>query len=71
MHYLEPFPTLFAHGSYVDHEQCPEGVADMAGYWAGDRIFGGVILFNRVESENEVRSLLDHTTSGLCLTISY
>ncbi|POR33534.1 Uncharacterized protein TPAR_06241 [Tolypocladium paradoxum] len=41
------WPTLFRHGWYVDHDQYPNGVADMAGYWAEARIFGGVVLFDR------------------------
>lgn len=35
-------------------EQYPNGVADVAAYWAEDRIFGGVILFGRGKSGKEV-----------------
>ncbi|KAL1869603.1 hypothetical protein Daus18300_005457 [Diaporthe australafricana] len=35
-------------------EQYPDGIADIAAYWAEDRIFGGVILFGRGKSGNEV-----------------
>jgi hypothetical protein len=41
------WPTLFRHAWYVDFEQYPDGVADMAGYWAEARILGGVVLFDR------------------------
>lgn len=43
----EPGPTLFFHVNYMDYDQYPNGVADIAGYWAEDQIFGGVILFDR------------------------
>ncbi len=43
----EPWPTLFFHVDYIDYEQYPDGLADMAGYWAEDRIFGGVLVFDR------------------------
>ncbi|KAF4813317.1 hypothetical protein CGCTS75_v013758 [Colletotrichum tropicale] len=41
------YATLFRHPWYTDHDQYPNGVADMAGYWAESRIFGGVVLFDR------------------------
>ncbi|ROV91353.1 hypothetical protein VMCG_09696 [Cytospora schulzeri] len=34
-------------------QQYPEGVAELPGYWADDRIFGGVILFERGECGTE------------------
>jgi hypothetical protein len=49
-----PPPTLFWTGAYMDWPQYPNGLADMAGYWAEMRIFGGIVLFDRGESENEV-----------------
>jgi hypothetical protein len=51
-----PPPTLFWTGAYMDWLQYPNGLADMAGYWAETRVFGGVVLFDRGESENEVSS---------------
>ncbi|RWA14479.1 hypothetical protein EKO27_g559 [Xylaria grammica] len=42
-----PLPTLFAHPAFIAHEQYPDGVGDMVGYWAEDRILGGVSLFDR------------------------
>lgn len=44
---VEPDPTLFCHPSFTAVEQYPDGLADMAGYWAEDRILGGVPLFDR------------------------
>lgn len=52
---LEPRPTLFYHVDYMDHEQYPCGMADVAGYWAEDRIFGGVVVFDRGVLGSEVR----------------
>jgi hypothetical protein len=39
--------TLFCHPWYRDYDQYPEGIADCVGYWAEERIFGGVVLFDR------------------------
>ncbi|CRK14895.1 hypothetical protein BN1708_011300 [Verticillium longisporum] len=48
-----PHPTLFTQSHFVAHEQCPDGIADMVGYWAEDRILGGVILFDHSSPWNE------------------
>src|SRR6266566_4761851 len=40
-------PTLFNHPFYLDVDIYPEGIADVVGYWAEDRIMGGVIIFDR------------------------
>lgn len=53
--YLEPPPTLFCHGEYLDHQQYPHGLANVAGYWAEDRILGGIAVFDRGKSGTEVR----------------
>lgn len=53
----EPYPTLFFHSWFQEHAQYPEGVADMVGYWAEERILGGVVLFDRGESGNEVSGI--------------
>ncbi|KAK6840767.1 hypothetical protein PG995_015977 [Apiospora arundinis] len=45
-------PTLFAHPAFVTHEQYPNGIADMVGYWAEDRILGGVLLLDRNNNES-------------------
>ncbi|KAK4106821.1 hypothetical protein N658DRAFT_563552 [Parathielavia hyrcaniae] len=46
-----PLPTLFHHSWYQDYDQYPRGVADIVGYWAEDRILGGVVLFDRRDPE--------------------
>lgn len=43
--------------SYTDPAQYPRGIADVAGYWAEDIIFGGVVLFGRGESGTGVSKL--------------
>lgn len=50
---LEP-PAPFYHDEYYIHEQYPRGVSDMVGYWAETMIFGGVVLFDRSDSDPEV-----------------
>ncbi len=35
----------------VQHDIYPDGVADIAGYWAEDRILGGVTVFGRYDEE--------------------
>lgn len=57
-------PTAFCHTFYTAVEQYPNGVADVVAYWAEAKIFGGVVLFDRGESENEVlraQRFLEHT----------
>lgn len=51
---LLPPPTLFFNGMYVEPSRYPNGLADVVGYWAETQIFGGVVLFDRGESEEEV-----------------
>lgn len=48
------YPTPFFLDEYGDPERYPEGVADVAGYWAENWIFGGVVVFSRGESGVEV-----------------
>lgn len=49
------FSTPFCLLRYSKAEQYPEGAADMVGYWAEDRIFGGVVLFGRGKDGTGVR----------------
>lgn len=49
-----PPPTLFWNGRYAEPSRYPNGLADVVGYWAETQIFGGVVLFDRGESEDEV-----------------
>lgn len=39
--------TLFMHPHFAAHKNYPKGIADIAGYWAEDRILGGVAIFDR------------------------
>lgn len=50
---IEPWPTMFAHPFFLAQEQYPNGIADMAGYWAEDRILGGVALFDHSQEDWE------------------
>jgi hypothetical protein len=50
-----PPPTVFRHSFYRYFDQYPKGIADMVGYWAEARLFGGVVLFDRGKDEIGVR----------------
>jgi hypothetical protein len=58
-----PPPTLFSQQYFLAHEQYPDGVADMVGYWAEDRILGGVALFDHSQAwgENDEPNVYFHT----------
>ncbi|KAJ5081745.1 hypothetical protein NUU61_010009 [Penicillium alfredii] len=56
-------PTYLFHQDYIDHDQYPMDVADMVGYWAEYWVFGGVVLFDRGESETEFRDVYFHTSA--------
>ncbi|KAK0670277.1 hypothetical protein QBC41DRAFT_390009, partial [Cercophora samala] len=43
--------TVFNSRHYLDHDIYPQGVADVVGYWAEDRILGGVVVFDRRAKE--------------------
>lgn len=49
-----PPHTWFWHNQYKDYDQYPKGIADIVGYWAETQIFGGVVLFDRGETDEEV-----------------
>lgn len=51
----DPWPTLFFHADFMEHEHYPNGLADTVGYWTEDRILGGVARFDRGISGLEVR----------------
>jgi hypothetical protein len=46
--------TPFSIWRYDDPNQYPDGLADVAAYWAEDQIFGGIVLFDRGETGTEV-----------------
>ena len=64
----EPPPTVFYHFCYRNVGQYPRGVADIVGYWAEARLFGGVVVFDRGEDETGVRSFAP--LSSVALTSS-
>ena len=51
-----PPPAAFFHEYYTESERYPHGLGDVAGYWAEGKIFGGVVVFDRGESDSEVRA---------------
>ncbi|KPM38672.1 hypothetical protein AK830_g7870 [Neonectria ditissima] len=66
-------PTLFNHPAYMDYDIYPEGLADAVGYWAEDRIIGGVSVFDRrpqADPLNPPNLFLhpcrDHVTDRVC-----
>ncbi|WEW60914.1 hypothetical protein PRK78_006402 [Emydomyces testavorans] len=64
---LRPPPPKVAelyHADYEDWEQYPNGVADMVGYWAEYRLFGGVVIFDRGESGLECENAFIHPIDG-------
>ncbi|KAF4443139.1 hypothetical protein F53441_11538 [Fusarium austroafricanum] len=62
--YCDPPPIAFSHRVYRFPEQYPRGVADMAGYWAESKIFGGVIVFDRGETDKECKAMWIHGDLG-------
>lgn len=53
-------PCAFFHTSYYYFDQYPQGLADVVGYWAEGQIFGGVVVFDRRETESECKSMWIH-----------
>lgn len=47
--WIRPDATLFMHFCYDAVGQYPEGLADAVGYWAENRVLGGVVIFDRSE----------------------
>lgn len=49
-------PTLpdFSHPKYLNYRAYPRGLADLVGYWAEMRIFGGVVIFEHGNPPGEV-----------------
>ncbi|KAJ5697997.1 hypothetical protein N7462_000002 [Penicillium macrosclerotiorum] len=52
---IKAHKTALFHPAYEFWEQYPDGIADIIGYWAEYRIFGGVVLFDRGQSELEAQ----------------
>jgi hypothetical protein len=53
---LNPDPTLFSHFSYMAVGQYPNGLADIVGYWAENKVLGGVVIFDRSDSWDDDKS---------------
>ncbi|KAL2022630.1 hypothetical protein VTK56DRAFT_4974 [Thermocarpiscus australiensis] len=53
-------PTAFYHNDYLYDDQYPNGIADIVGYWAEAKKFGGVVVFDRGESGSECREVFLH-----------
>lgn len=62
------YPTPFCLIHYSDPAQFPDGVADLAGYWAENWIFGGVVVFSRGENGKEVSQDFSSATRKGCAT---
>lgn len=51
------FYVDFYHTDYQQFEDFPFGLLNVVGYWAEAELFGGVVLFERVESGSEVQMI--------------
>ncbi|KAK7431843.1 hypothetical protein QQZ08_001461 [Neonectria magnoliae] len=60
--YFLPHAAFF-HISYQYPDQYPHGNADVAGYWAEGKIFGGVVVFDRGETDKECKEVWIHGAS--------
>ncbi|KAI8711170.1 hypothetical protein NCS52_01492600 [Fusarium sp. LHS14.1] len=61
--YYIPPATIFVHRAYRSAERYPRGAADVAGYWAEGQIFGGVVWFQRGETDLECKGVWIHGAS--------
>ncbi|KAI1656698.1 hypothetical protein F4813DRAFT_397277 [Daldinia decipiens] len=57
---VPPLTPFFNH-CYRDYDQYPNSVSDVVGYWAETRIFGGVVLFDRGETDEECDGMYLHS----------
>ena len=55
------FHINFYHTNYQRFEDYPFGLLNVVGYWAEAQLFGGVVLFERAESDHEVQSMLHNS----------
>ncbi|KAK2799482.1 hypothetical protein FQN50_008454 [Emmonsiellopsis sp. PD_5] len=53
-------PAELFHPYYQDWQQYPHGIADIVGYWAEYRLFGGVVLFDRGQTGSECKDIFIH-----------
>ncbi|KAL5588979.1 hypothetical protein FOBRF1_015507 [Fusarium oxysporum] len=47
---VPPGPTMFIATQFTAHDRYPNGVDDIVGYWAENRILGGVALFDHSQA---------------------
>ncbi|TVY65341.1 hypothetical protein Focb16_v016249 [Fusarium oxysporum f. sp. cubense] len=47
---VTPWPTMFIATQFTAHNRYPNGIDDIVGYWAENRILGGVALFDHSQS---------------------
>lgn len=68
-------PTPFFFSGYGYYNKYPNGLADVVGYWLEYEIFGGVVLFDRGESEEEVSEIMSRQDfappDGVCGLICF
>ncbi|PGH28549.1 hypothetical protein GX50_08710 [[Emmonsia] crescens] len=57
-------PAELFHSYYQDWQQYPHGKADIVGYWAEYRLFGGVVLFDRGETGLACKDIFIHPVGG-------
>lgn len=62
-------PTPFFRSAYRYYTKYPNGLADVVGYWVEYEIFGGVVLFDRGECEEEVSEIM--SPYGVCGLICF
>ncbi|PGH07921.1 hypothetical protein AJ79_06129 [Helicocarpus griseus UAMH5409] len=53
-------PAELFHPYYQNWEQYPHGIADIVGYWAEYRLFGGVVLFDRGQAGSACKDIFIH-----------
>lgn len=57
-------PTPFYANGYLKPDRFYNGLADVVGYWAEMRIFGGAVLFDRGETEDQCNGIYIHRTAA-------
>lgn len=60
-------PDFDFHPGYLNFDLYPDGEADRLGYWAEDRILGGVVLFGRGDGDRRDSVYLHPGTGGASL----
>ncbi|KAI1905597.1 hypothetical protein LOZ39_006816 [Ophidiomyces ophidiicola] len=61
---LKALPAELFHHSYDFWQEYPNGIADIVGYWAEYRLFGGVVLLDRGEIGHECKDIFIHPVGG-------